>query len=156
MSAYLFYSVDKRHELRKQNPDTKNTEISRILGQMWRSLTDEERRPFIEKEKEEREKYTAAIADWREKKEVETKLKQNGPPYFPPGMNLPWMYHGPCGASLPPSPYPFAGNAKQPIVLGPTGMPHWKPPPAPAAIPANPPQFNLAIFDDVPLDPTFE
>ena len=79
MSAFLFYSIRKRQEIKEKNPEMKNTEISRILGDMWRSLTDEERRPFIEKEKEEREKYKVAIAEWRknaaEKKEAERKVQ---------------------------------------------------------------------------------
>jgi HMG (high mobility group) box len=43
----------------------KNTEVSRLLGEMWRAASDDEKRPHVEKEKEEREKYKVAIADWR-------------------------------------------------------------------------------------------
>jgi hypothetical protein len=71
MSAFLFYSIGKRQQIKLDNHDMKNTEISRVLGEMWRSLTDDERRPFVDKEKEEREKYKIAIAAWR--KEAEDK-----------------------------------------------------------------------------------
>lgn len=143
---------------------------------MWRSLTDEERRPFIDKEKNEREKYTVAIADWREKKgEEEIKRKQNAqhaiapellPMFADPfsgqlGVNPPFMHNGrrvPASRyPPPPGTYPFAANAKRPIILGPSGMPHWKPPvQAPKPSPPHPPQFNLAIFDDIMSpDPPF-
>ncbi|GAX22157.1 high mobility group protein B4 [Fistulifera solaris] len=163
MSAFLFFSVGKRKELSEKNPDMKNTGISRILGQMWRSLTDNERRPFVQKEKDEREKYTAAMKAWKQKKEEDKqKVRSNTPLGFPPGMNLSFMFHGPYAARLgcPPTAYPFAANAKQPIVLSPTGMPHWKPPSQVTKIiplPANQPQLNLAIFDDMmPPDPSFD
>ncbi len=163
MSAFLFFSVRKRKELSEKDPDMKNTEISRILGQMWRSLTDDERRPFVEKEKDEREKYTAAMNAWRQKKEEEMQKIRNNPPFgYPPGINLPFMFQGPYAArfACPPTPYPFAANAKQPIVLGPTGMPYSKPPSQVTKtipLPVNQPQFNLAIFDDMmPPDPTFD
>lgn len=52
----------------------KNTEVSRLLGEMWRNAPEEDRRPHIEKEKEEREKYKVAIADWR--KEYEAKMEK--------------------------------------------------------------------------------
>jgi hypothetical protein len=163
MSAFLFFSMGKRKELSEKNPDMKNTEISRILGQMWRSLTDDERHPFVQKEKDEREKYTAAMNAWKQKKDEDMQKTQNNPTIgIPPGMNLSFMFHGPYAARLgcPPIAYPFATNAKQPIVLGPTGMPHWKPPSQVTRVtprPANQPQLNLAIFDDMmPPDPTFD
>lgn len=45
----------------------KNTEISRILGEQWRNCTDEERRLFVEEEKELRKLYKVALAEWKEK-----------------------------------------------------------------------------------------
>ena len=65
MSAFLYYSQGKRTQLKEQNPRLKNTEVSRLLGEMWRNASDEERRPHIEKEKVERAKYKKAMAKWR-------------------------------------------------------------------------------------------
>jgi hypothetical protein len=48
----------------------KNTEVSRLLGEMWRAASDDEKRPHVEKEKEEREKYKVAIADWRRENDL--------------------------------------------------------------------------------------
>lgn len=49
----------------------KNTEISRILGEMWRGSTDEEKRVHVEREKTERAKYKIAVAKWKEESEAE-------------------------------------------------------------------------------------
>jgi len=65
MSAFLYFSQDRRRMLKDQNPGMRNTDISRILGDLWRKASDEERGPHIEREARERERYKAAIAQWR-------------------------------------------------------------------------------------------
>lgn len=50
-----------------------------MLGEMWRNATEEDRKPYVDKERQEREKYKIAIADWRveyEKKKEEEKKQQ--------------------------------------------------------------------------------
>jgi hypothetical protein len=76
MSAFLYFSQGKRREIKEQNPKMKNTEISRLLGEMWRNAPEEDRTPHIEKEKEEREKYKVAIGDWRRGKEAREQQEQ--------------------------------------------------------------------------------
>ncbi len=80
MSAFLFYSLGKRQQIKTDNPEMKNTEVSRVLGEMWRSLSDEERLPFVEREKEEREKYKLAIAEWRQEMEAKKEAQRGFPP----------------------------------------------------------------------------
>ena len=194
MSAFLYYSQGRRQLLKDQNPDLKNTEVSRLLGEHWRNAREEERRPFVEKEKIEREKYKVAIAEWRKdyekKKEAQKKQQaaqmeqqarwpmpaypppdgvdqpvqhsamayQHPPPYgMPPpahyGHNYPHPtpphYYGPG----PPRGYPYQGpynfptNGKQPVILGPNGMPHYTNAPPQAAgyqppLAAPPPDYD--------------
>lgn len=75
MSAFLYFSQGRRKEIKEKHPYFKNTEISRVLGEMWRNSSEEERGPFIELEKVERVKYKQAMAQWKvefaKKKEVE-------------------------------------------------------------------------------------
>ena len=73
MSAFLFYSQGKRKELKEQNPGIKNTDISRLLGDRWKAAPQEERLPFIEREKKERDVYNKEIAEWRKQKDEEEK-----------------------------------------------------------------------------------
>lgn len=68
--------MTKRKELKGKNPQLKNTDISRILGQLWRSTSDEEKRPFVEREQIEREKYKEKMAAWREMKAQENEAKK--------------------------------------------------------------------------------
>ena len=107
MSAFLYYSQGKRREIKDANPTLKNTEVSRLLGEMWRAAPMEEKTPFIEKEKEEREKYKVRIADWRKedsaRQEQERKEQEQ--------QQAAWsnMYHGGGGGGeQPPQQHPYA------------------------------------------------
>lgn len=65
MSAFLYFSQDRRRQLKAENPELRNTEISRMLGKLWREAPEEVRAPHIAKEKEERERYKVRIEKWR-------------------------------------------------------------------------------------------
>lgn len=75
MSAFLFFSQTKRRAIKDANPGMRNTEISRVLGEMWQKASHEERAPHIEREAAERQKYKVAIAKWREE-EAERRKKE--------------------------------------------------------------------------------
>lgn len=51
-----------------------NTELSSILGEMWRNSSDDEKKPYVKYEIREREKYKIAMAKWKVE-EVERKAK---------------------------------------------------------------------------------
>lgn len=72
-SAFLLFSIKKRKELKEQNPDLKNTEISRMLGEEWRKTSEQEKHPFIQQEESERELYKLRMAEWKKEKEVKDK-----------------------------------------------------------------------------------
>lgn len=69
-SSYILYTMDTtvRGKVKKDNPEAKLGEISKILGKQWKSLSDKEKK-----------KYTDASA--KEKAEVD-KLKKENPELF--------------------------------------------------------------------------
>ena len=69
MSAFLLYSQAMRAQVRADHPNTKNTDISKLLAERWRQASEEEKRPFIELEKEQRTQYKEAMAAWLEQKQ---------------------------------------------------------------------------------------
>lgn len=95
MSAFLYFSQGKRRTIKDANPSMKNTEVSRMLGEMWRNAPEEERKPHIDKEKEEREKYKVAIADWR--KEFEAKMEKERKAQADQAAYMANMYQNPPG-----------------------------------------------------------
>jgi hypothetical protein len=66
MSAFLKYSQQKRPMVKASNPDMSNTDVSRLLGEMWREASAAEKAPYVEGEKSERAKYNASVKKWRE------------------------------------------------------------------------------------------
>ena len=66
MSAFLKYSQKRRQEVKEANPEMNNTDISRLLGELWRAADAVEKEPYVESEKVERAMYNEAIATWRE------------------------------------------------------------------------------------------
>lgn len=70
MSAFLFFSQDKRRLIKGENPGMRNTEISRVLGEMWKESSDEQKNPHVEREARERATYKIDIANWRKEDSV--------------------------------------------------------------------------------------
>ena len=48
MNSFMVWSREKRCEILKSNPGMSNAVISKKLGSTWRSLTEEEKRPYVE------------------------------------------------------------------------------------------------------------
>jgi len=71
MSAFLAYSHLKRAEVKANNADMNNAEISRVLAEMWKNAPEEEKKEHVDKEYGLRQKYLLEIAVWREKTERE-------------------------------------------------------------------------------------
>ena len=66
MSSFLSYSQLMRPEIRLQYPHLKNTDVSSVLAQKWHEASKEEKKPHIERELRDREKYHEDMAQWRQ------------------------------------------------------------------------------------------
>jgi hypothetical protein len=66
MSAFLKYSQTRRAKVKKDNPDMGNTDVSRLLGEMWRNASPKERAPYVEQEEQERAIYKENIKKWKD------------------------------------------------------------------------------------------
>lgn len=66
MSSFLSFSQLMRPEIRAQHPNLKNTDVSSVLAQKWHEASDEEKRPHIQRELKDREKYHRDMARWKE------------------------------------------------------------------------------------------
>jgi hypothetical protein len=67
MSAFLKYSQTRRSVVKQENPDMSNTDVSRLLGEMWRGHSEKERRPYVEQEEGERAIYKREMAEFKAK-----------------------------------------------------------------------------------------
>lgn len=66
MSAFLKYSQKRRSVIKKDNPDMGNTDVSRLLGEMWRNAGEKEKEPYVLEEQKERAVYKEVIKKWRD------------------------------------------------------------------------------------------
>mmetsp|Transcript_41842 Transcript_41842/g.61441 ORF Transcript_41842/g.61441 Transcript_41842/m.61441 type:complete len:444 (+) Transcript_41842:215-1546(+) len=69
MSAFLFFSKEMRTKVKSQNPELHNVEVSRELGSLWRTMTDEEKLPYVTLYEETKKIYTADKAQYNKEKQ---------------------------------------------------------------------------------------
>lgn len=66
-TAFFVFMEDFRKQLKEANPDAKaGKEVAKEGGEKWRSLSDEEKKPFIDKAAELKVEYEKAIAAYNE------------------------------------------------------------------------------------------
>jgi len=70
-SGYVLYCSSIRKELMQENPDLTFADIGKVMGERYKALTDEEKRPFLEQAKELREKYNVAHAEYEARKKTQ-------------------------------------------------------------------------------------
>ena len=67
-SCYLFFCDENRNnvikKLKEKDSKFKIGEVQRILGNMWKNLTDEEKQPFMNKSLKEKEIYIQKMEDY--------------------------------------------------------------------------------------------
>ena len=67
MSPFLFFSNEKRGIVQSENPDMKITEVSAKLGEMWRLMSDEEKKPYVERSRIDRDRYRSQQNEFKGK-----------------------------------------------------------------------------------------
>ena len=67
MSPFLFFSNEKRAQIQTEYPNMKITEVSAKLGEIWRDITDEEKAPYVEKSKSDRDRYKSQQSEFKGK-----------------------------------------------------------------------------------------
>lgn len=68
-TAYIFYSKEKREELKRNNPSLSFTELGKKLGEMWRGASEEEKAPFAAMAEKDKERYKRELAAYESSKE---------------------------------------------------------------------------------------
>ena len=73
LSAFFFYNQERRVSLKKEKPDLSNKDIIRTMSAEWNALTDEKKKPYIEKAEADKKRYEAEKKAYDEKKKAEPK-----------------------------------------------------------------------------------
>ena len=78
ISSFLSFSQLMRPEIRLQYPNLKNTDLSSVLAQKWHEASDEAKRPHIERELRDREKYHEDMGHWKDCELERIELEKSG------------------------------------------------------------------------------
>lgn len=54
-----------RPQFKDERPHSKNTEISKLLGERWSNMNESQKAPYVEKAKEDTERYRSEMQKWQ-------------------------------------------------------------------------------------------
>ena len=96
--AFFFFQAEKRLQLKKENPGISQKDLVRKLGEMWRGLSDAQKKPYHDQEKIDKERYNKEKEELKDsgniapvskkkskkgaKKDLQTGPKRAWPPFF--------------------------------------------------------------------------
>ncbi|KAL1853446.1 Non-histone chromosomal protein 6 [Paecilomyces lecythidis] len=66
LSAYMFFANEQRESVREQNPGISFGQVGKVLGERWKALSDEERRPYEEKAQADKKRYEDEKASYNQ------------------------------------------------------------------------------------------
>lgn len=93
--------------MKTSNPELSNTDVSRLLGEMWRNSSKSEQAPYVEQEEVERAKYKEETKKFKEEQaqldaasrishhSVQTAMEKQTPKYRRDYDRSPFMVDGP-------------------------------------------------------------
>ncbi|KAJ5648204.1 nonhistone chromosomal protein 6A [Penicillium lividum] len=66
LSAYMFFANDNRDLVREENPGITFGQVGKMLGDKWKALTEDDRKPYDEKAATDKKRYEEEKAKYQE------------------------------------------------------------------------------------------
>ncbi|RKP25425.1 high mobility group box domain-containing protein [Syncephalis pseudoplumigaleata] len=64
LSAYMFFATEHRESIKEQFPEAGFGEIGKRLGEAWKNLPEDDKKPYNEKAKKDKERYEREMKDY--------------------------------------------------------------------------------------------
>ena len=78
LNSFMVWAKQRRREMNRDNPKMRNAEISKILGEEWRSLPEEVKKPFIEEAIRLRRQHKIDHPNYRYRPRRKHRMETNG------------------------------------------------------------------------------
>ncbi|XP_033106493.1 high mobility group protein B1-like [Anneissia japonica] len=88
-TAYFYFLEDFRKEMKGKT--VKGKRVTELCGEQWNQLTDEQKRPYMERVAVQYKKYQEAMEVYRQKKAMEASAGAANPPMQVPQANVQMM-----------------------------------------------------------------
>ncbi len=67
-TAFFYYKASIQEEVKADNPGKPVSELSKVHGEMWRKLSDKEKKPFNDLNEKDKERYSKEKAEYEASK----------------------------------------------------------------------------------------
>ena len=64
-TAWIFFTNDMREKVKADNPDAKTTDLTKIMSPMWKALSPEDKKPYEDKAKADKERYEKEMENYK-------------------------------------------------------------------------------------------
>lgn len=66
-TAFMLFMVDFRKEMAGKEPEGGVAALAKLGGERWRNMTEDDKRPYVERQNQERVRYESSMEDYRRK-----------------------------------------------------------------------------------------
>ena len=71
ISAFFFYNKERRETLKKEQPSLDNKQIIATMSKEWNALSEEKKKPYVEKAEADKKRYEEEKKKYEAKKNSE-------------------------------------------------------------------------------------
>jgi len=76
-TAYMYYSKQKRTELKEKNKNIQFGELSRQISQSWKELTDDDKKPFVKLHAIDKERFQKEMQNYTKPSDSESDSEES-------------------------------------------------------------------------------
>ncbi|XP_037549843.1 SRY-box transcription factor 32 [Nematolebias whitei] len=80
LNAFIIWTKEERRRLAQLNPELENTDLSKILGKTWKSMSLAEKRPYMQEAERLRVQHTIDYPNYKYKPRRRKQLKKSSKP----------------------------------------------------------------------------